>query len=54
MVTINDSDVCTHMIAPENSPLNGRAGDDVLCGDERDNRLNGKEGNDTLIGYGRQ
>ena len=52
VVTINDPDVCTHVVAPDNLPLNGSSGDDVLCGDERDNRLNGKEGNDTLIGYG--
>ena len=50
VVTITDSDLCTHIIGPGDLVLNGTAGDDVLCGDSRDNRINGLGGNDIVYG----
>jgi Ca2+-binding RTX toxin-like protein len=52
VVTITDVDICTHVIGPEAGVLDGTSGDDVLCGDERDNRINGLEGADKLYGFG--
>src|SRR6185312_16960714 len=49
VVTITDPDVCTDVIGPTAPVLNGTAGDDVLCGDGRGNRINGLEGNDTVL-----
>ena len=52
-------DFCTQVCASpdalhvgqSNAPVAGTPGDDILCGDDRDNVLRGKGGNDTLCGF---
>jgi Tol biopolymer transport system component len=41
--------ICTQFVNAANDPLVGTSGDDVLCGDARDNTMNGASGNDILL-----
>jgi Ca2+-binding RTX toxin-like protein len=43
---------CTQTVNPENDPLLGTSGDDVLCGDNRNNTINGRGGNDIVRALG--
>jgi len=44
--------VCTEMVSADNDPLVGTGGDDVLCGDARDNVIRAGGGNDFVMPRG--